>query len=204
MKKRISILICVLLIVTNGTMVFADNNPWQINDFGTYYERPEVEIQTELEAMAAQQLAMYNIIVPFGGHAPLAQETRTVFHYDKTKYTDKDALAGNQLEGGYKANGYLYYDTGGGSSYSVAVTFGAPWANVSVSGTTGVKRGSVGGIAVELPDAQNYYKLRATKTYKSVPYELQIRNIGETTWRTFSYGVASTYYSVYVYPAKVQ
>lgn len=210
MKKITTIVLSLFLIVTLiPTSVFANtkvSEELSSDGLGAYYERPEAEVDAELEAMAAQSLAVEqmrsasdNIIT--GGNVP-TYEYQTIMRNDKTQYTYIDKLASGQLAGGYRVNGALYYDPNGGSSYSFSVSLGVPWGSVGFSGSTGKK--AVSGMTVNLPDDKYYYVISAKKTYKSVPYENQRRLRGSNDpWVTTSYGVVTTYFSVYAYPKKV-
>lgn len=64
---------------------------------------------------------------------------------------------------GYRGNGSVYVNTGGGVSSPVSFSLG--WGPVSISISSGSML-SIGGFVLRLPDATNYYKVEITKGYR--------------------------------------
>ena len=123
-------------------------------------------------------------------------EYRTVLHHSKAKKKSGGyKYASKQLEGGYKGASYLYYSSSGGGKYSVSISFSAPWSPVSVSVARGIGSKDDIGMAVPTTSKKKYNKVQAKKTYKGTPYSIQRKKKGES-WKTFSRGVATKFFSV--------
>lgn len=123
-------------------------------------------------------------------------EYRTVLHHSKAKKKSGGyKYASKQLEGGYKGASHLYYSSSGGGKYSISIGFSALWSPVSVSVSRGIGSKDNIGMVVPTTSTKKYNKVQASKTYKGTPYSIQKRKKGGS-WKTFSRGVATKFFSV--------
>lgn len=211
-KKKV---VCFALIATLAVpgIALAENSSKQYTESktkGIVYMVPAVAVKQQEEKTLKKELEKIakntgNKSILGKGHPTGSYVYRTVMHHKKAKIVYRTAWAANQLKGGYKAKGSLYYNVKGGNSYSCSVGFGTPWGSVSFGGSTGSKRNSVGGMNIELPSRKHYYKIKAKKGYKSTPYTIQRKKKGNKKWKNWNHGIVKgVYYSVNAYAVKVK
>lgn len=165
MKKLfITFLIMVLLVSASANVFASDNHELQDIVLG----ESVVIINEQFEIERAEQIEQIERYYEGIGERSVFVDFRTV--WGSTRRVTVAGFAGNQDARGtrFTTGGSFFHSAAGGPSASVSVSFGAPFASVSISSNLGNAAGS--GFIVNVPDRVNFFKLHVAREYEITPF----------------------------------
>lgn len=204
MKKLISIILAVALVLAISMPAFA-NNYMRENEV-TNVEKVVI-ITSEQERDKQFNAAFSEIMNQIRGTAQ-TRDNKERFKYEHYDYQYKmlSGYAGNQVTGGYQfptGGGFYFSDSGGPSvSGGVSLTLPPPYSMISISVNLG-NRSTSSGLYVGVPDKTNYFKLYVEKTMEVRPYAIYKQNQNTHEYELYTVGAVSLVYKVSAYAKKV-